>query len=116
MKLPQIVKRYAAFLIIILIVLAFFNKTIIFGQIPFPGDLLVGQYAPYASYPFMGYNPGSYPNKAQDFDVITLLFPYKNFSIETIRKGEFPLWNPFVLILSFGWSMATLGIQFFGFL
>ena len=97
MKLPQIVKRYAAFLIIILIVLAFFNKTIIFGQIPFPGDLLVGQYAPYASYPFMGYNPGSYPNKAQDFDVITLVFPDKNFSIETIRKGEFPLWNPYVL-------------------
>lgn len=104
MKLFQIIKpacRQAGGQKILILLLAavfiFFHKSILFGQIPFPGDLLVSQYNPYSSYPFMGYNPGSYPNKAQDFDVITLIFPDKNFSIETLKKGEFPLWNPYIL-------------------
>ena len=76
------------------IALLFFYK-ILFGLVPFPGDLLVGEYAPYSAYPFLGYSPGGYPHKAQDFDVLKLLYPGKEFAIDMFKKGEFPLWNPY---------------------
>lgn len=78
----------------VLITSFFFYKTILYGYIPFPGDLLVGEYAPYNSYPFFGYAAGGYPNKGQDFDVLRLLYPAKEFSINMLKKFEFPLWNP----------------------
>lgn len=81
-------------LLFIIISLIFFYP-VIKGFIPFPGDLLVGEYAPYSSYPFLGYSPGGYPNKAQDFDVLKLLYPAKEFTMEIFKKGEFPLWNPY---------------------
>jgi len=85
----------------ILVILAFIVVSLIFfypifkGKIPFPGDLLIGEYAPYSSYPFMGYAPGGYPNKGQNFDVIRLLYPEKEFSIRTFQNFELPLWNPY---------------------
>lgn len=71
----------------------FFFSPLFRGQIPFPGDLLIGEYAPYNSYEFNGYNPGSYPNKGQNFDVIRLIYPAKFFSIEQLKSGNIPLWN-----------------------
>jgi len=65
------------------------------GKVPFPGDLLVGEYAPYNSYPFLGYNPGGYPNKGQSFDVLRLLYPEKEFSVRMFKNLELPLWNPY---------------------
>ena len=81
-------------LIFILVSLIFFYP-IFKGKIPFPGDLLMGEYAPYNSYPFLGYAPGGYPNKGQDFDVIRLLYPEKEFSIRSFRNFELPFWNPY---------------------
>lgn len=80
----------------ILLTSFFFYKTIFLSFIPFPGDLLVGGYEPYKSYPFLGYAPGGYPNKAQDFDVLELLYPGKEFSIRILKEGVLPLWNPFI--------------------
>lgn len=86
---------------IFFVILAFVVVSLIFfypifkGRIPFPGDLLVGEYVPYNSYPFLGYAPGGYPNKGQDFDVLRLLYPEKEFSIRAFKDFEFPLWNPY---------------------
>lgn len=74
----------------ILIPLVFFYKSVIFGLVPFPGDLLVGNYEPYKSE-----IPGI-PHKGQGGDVIRELYPWKYFSIESLKNGEFPLWNPYV--------------------
>jgi len=73
----------------------FFYPVFLRGHLPFPGDLLVGNYAPWNSYSFLGYAPGGIPHKAQGIDVARELFPWKHFSIETLRKGELPLWNPY---------------------
>lgn len=73
----------------------FFYKTILFKQIPFPGDLLVSEYKPWQSYSYLGYNPGSIPNKLQYFDTLRQLYPWKTVSIQEISKGLPPLWNPF---------------------
>ncbi len=49
---------------------------------------------PYSSESFLGYAPGGYPNKAQGPDVITEIYPWKYFSIEQIKNGQLPFWNP----------------------
>jgi hypothetical protein len=86
---------------IFFVILAFIIVSSVFffpifqGKIPFPGDLLIGEYAPYSSYSFLGYAPGGYPNKGQDFDVLRLLYPDKEFSVKMFKDFEFPLWNPY---------------------
>lgn len=63
------------------------------GHIPFPGDLLVNS-APFNTQSFLGYNPGSYPNKAQGPDVITEIYPWRYFSVNQVKEGQIPFWNP----------------------
>ena len=83
------------FFIFAFLTIIFFYKTIFQGSVPFPGDLLIAEYNPWKTYSYLGYNPGSYPNKAQYFDVLRQLYPWKTFSIDLLRNGEFPLWNPY---------------------
>ena len=88
-------KKYIPFIILILISFVFFHKTILQFKVPFPGDILIADYFPFKYESFLGYNPGSYPNKAQYFDVIRQMYPWKVFAVQEIRAGRFPLWNPY---------------------
>lgn len=94
MKLIRFVKEKIWIVLLLAIPLMFFYQMVLFFKMPFPGDVLVGEYEPYRSYSYLGYNPGSVPNKAQGADVIKQMVPWKNFSIESLKKGEIPLWNP----------------------
>ncbi len=73
----------------------FFWPTFTKGYIPFPGDLLVGNYEPYKSNSYFGWGPGGVPHKAQGPDVIRELYPWKFFAIENMRNGQLPGWNPY---------------------
>jgi hypothetical protein len=73
----------------------FFYKTVLKGHVPFPGDLLVSEYSPWKYSSYLGYNPGSYPNKAQYFDTLRQLYPWKTFSLSSIKNNIIPLWNPY---------------------
>lgn len=96
MKLSQIAKKHFFWpALLIAITLLFFYKSLFFGFLPFPGDLLVGQYEPYKSYSYLGFYPGAVPNKAQGPDVIKELLPWKNFASESLKKFQIPLWNPY---------------------
>lgn len=75
--------------------IVFFYKFFLFGRIPFPGDLLIAEYKPWRTYSYLGYNPGSYPQKAQYFDTIRQLYPWRTVSLREIRQGVIPLWNPY---------------------
>ena len=88
-------KNILYFLFLLGVTGAFFYKTIIFGHVPFPGDLLVSEYSPWKYYSYLGYNPGSYPNKAQYFDVLRQMYPWKTLSISLLKQGIVPLWNPY---------------------
>lgn len=88
-------KRLFIPILLILIPLFFFYKTVVLGQIPFPGDLLMGNYDPYRSNTVEKF-PDAVPHKGQGADVIRELYPWKKFSIDSIRAGIFPLWNPYV--------------------
>lgn len=83
------------FLISLAIVAVFFYKFFLFSHIPFPGDLLIAEYNPWKTEVYLGYNPGSYPNKAQYFDVLRQLYPWRSFAINQLKQGHLPLWNPY---------------------
>jgi len=87
--------RYIPFFILLIITGVFFYKTLLFGLIPFPGDLLVSEYKPWQTYSYLGYNPGSVPDKAQYFDTIRQLYPWKIVTSQIFKSGQLPLWNPY---------------------
>jgi len=80
--------------ILVVISLVFFHP-VFSGKVPFPGDLLVGNHEPYKSYSYRGYQPAGVPHKAQGSDVIRELFPWKFFSIESLKTGQITFWNPY---------------------
>ncbi len=81
-------------LISLVVVCTFFYKTVFHHQIPFPGDLLINE-NPYKTESFLGYPAGGYPNLAQGRDVIAELYPWKYFTIQELKKGHIPFWNPY---------------------
>ncbi|MGE5041286.1 MAG: YfhO family protein [Candidatus Levyibacteriota bacterium] len=83
-------KKYFPVFVLLLIISLFFYKTIFLGLVPFPGDLLMGNYEPYKSL------SSGIPHKGQGADIIRQLYPWKYFSIESIKNGVFPLWDPYI--------------------
>lgn len=79
--------------IALVVTAVFFYKTVLHQQIPFPGDLLINE-NPYRTESFLGYAPGGYPNLAQGVDVIAQLYPWKYFTIQELKAGRIPFWNP----------------------
>ncbi len=73
----------------------FFNPFFFKGYLPFPGDLLVGHYAPWNSSSYLGFAPGGVPHKAQGIDVVRMLFPWKHFSTQMFKNEQISLWNPY---------------------
>jgi hypothetical protein len=88
-------KKFIPIAVLIGICLLFFYKTIFFGLMPFPGDLLVSGYAPWNHESYGGYVSGAVPSKDQYFDVIRELYPWKTIVVSEVKKGTFPLWNPY---------------------
>ncbi len=81
--------------VLLLVALVYFYKSILLGLLPFPGDVLVSEYKPWQSYSYLGYIPGSIPNKAQYFDVIRQLYPWRVLGMSQLGEGRLPLWNPY---------------------
>jgi len=87
-------KNLWPYLLILIVVFIFFSP-VLNGKIPFPADLLVGEYSPYSSNSYLGIAPGGIPNKGQGFDIIRMTFPWKEFAIKSIETWQLPLWNPY---------------------
>ncbi|OGH11610.1 MAG: hypothetical protein A3B38_02255 [Candidatus Levybacteria bacterium RIFCSPLOWO2_01_FULL_36_13] len=87
-------KKLWPYILIGFIVILFFHP-LFKGYIPFPGDLLVGEYSPYSSNSYFGIAPGGVPNKGQGFDIIRMTFPWKEFAINSLATWQIPLWNPY---------------------
>jgi hypothetical protein len=85
---------FAVVLLGIGIVSIFFYKSVFFGQIPFPGDLLMNT-SPFKYESILGFDPGGYPHKAQGGDVISHILPWKLYSVSQLTQGQIPWWNPY---------------------
>lgn len=80
---------------IVLASLAWFYKFFFFGQLPFPGDLLVSFFFPWNSGGFTGYDQWTTHKDVIAADVIRQMYPWKSFAFDQIRLGQIPLWNPY---------------------
>lgn len=89
----QIIKN--PFVIIAVITAFFFWQVFVKGWVPYPADMLLAEYNPWRHTSYFGYVAGSIPNKAQYFDVIRELYPWKTLVIEQMKHGLAPLWNPY---------------------
>lgn len=95
MKKIQQLSIFVPFILLICVAGFFFYKTVLFNLIPFPGDLLVSEYQPWRGQSFLGFNPGSIPQKFQYFDVVRQLYPWKTIVLEMLKTYSVPLWNPY---------------------
>jgi len=84
-----------SFIIFFSISFLFFYKIIVFGLVPFPGDLLIAEYNPWKTFSYLGYIPGTFPSKVQYFDTLRQIYPWQTLTLEVFKSGEFPLWNPY---------------------
>jgi len=88
-------KRIFPILILLFVTLIFFYQFFLFQKIPLAGDLLIAEYNPWKAYSFLGFVPGSIPHKAQYFDTIRQIYPWKALVIDSLKNMEIPLWNPY---------------------
>src|SRR3990167_3401328 len=72
-----------------------FFKIFLKGLYPVPGDLLVSFYFPWYSGSWEGYNPWTTHKELLNADSIRQIYVWKEFSLNQLKKGEFPLWNPY---------------------
>ena len=87
--------KWWPYLLLTGVAIIFFYKTIFFGLLPFPGDLLLSEYNPWRHASYGGYYPGAIPSKVQYFDVLRELYPWRRLAIDEIKHGRLPLWNPY---------------------
>lgn len=81
--------KYFPPFLLLLFILGIYFKFFLFGQIPFPGDLLVSSYSPWFDY-------FKFPVKNPVIsDVFSQIFPWKYLAIEQFKNLQWPLWNPF---------------------
>jgi len=73
----------------------FFYKTITHGLVPFPADVLVNEYQPWRSTPYLGFAPATIPHKAQYPDTVRQIYPWKTLALDSLKSGKLPLWNPY---------------------
>ncbi len=93
MKLPKIYQILGLF---ILMVVVFFWRSWIKGEIPMPGDHLLGIYRPWLDYSWSGYPAGVPVKNPEMADVPSLFYPQKTYSMGRFKTGDFPLWNPMI--------------------
>ena len=82
-------KPITSYLFLTLLVSSLFYKFFLFGQIPFPGDLLIGSY-----YPWLDYFKQPVQNPLIS-DVFSQFILWKYLSIESFTNLTWPLWNPY---------------------
>lgn len=87
--MKKLLERYWGILIIIAAWGIFSSPFFLRGLLPFPTRYLVTTFAPWSTQYGMPVKSGSMP------DVITQIYPWKNITIESWKRGKIPLWNPY---------------------
>jgi hypothetical protein len=91
----KLIKRFWPIFLFALITFFFFYLVFLKGYLPFPGDLLTAVYKPWSTTSYLGYLPGTYPHKAQYFDTLRQIYPWKTLSLNLLKEDRLPLWNPY---------------------
>ncbi len=87
--MKKIMIKYWGILFLIFAWGIFASPFFVKGLLPFPTRYLVTAFAPWSTSYGMPVKSGSMP------DVITQIYPWKNLTIESWKRGQIPLWNPY---------------------
>jgi hypothetical protein len=81
-----------AMAVLVLLVLLFLGQAFLPGRVLLPLDIVTQQWPPWQQ-------PGQVDAAHNPLlsDVVSYIYPVKEFSASALRQGEFPLWNPYVL-------------------
>ncbi|PJE70020.1 hypothetical protein COU97_02035 [Candidatus Shapirobacteria bacterium CG10_big_fil_rev_8_21_14_0_10_48_15] len=83
-----------AILAFVILTAIIFRNYFFKGQVPFPANLLVSFYSPWRHYQWEGY-PNGPATKPIGFDNLRSFFPYRKFTLDQLKLGQWPLWNPY---------------------
>lgn len=87
----KIVLKYWPVLIIIITWFIFSNPYLIKGKVPYPATFQDSFFSPWSDY-----KKFAVPVKNNALsDVVTEIYPWKHFTIEELKKGIIPWWNPY---------------------
>ena len=81
--------------VIFIITFLFFWQFFVKGLLPIPADTIVGLYYPFRDI-YSKTNPNGVPFK--NFlitDSVRQQYPWRNLSLDIIKKSELPIWNPY---------------------
>lgn len=91
MNIFEKIKRFYPIFFIIGIWVLFSLPFLLFNKTPYPANYQVNFFSPWAAYPEM---KGPVKNAAQP-DIVTQIYPWRYFSINEMKAGRIPLWNPY---------------------
>jgi len=91
------IKKLLLFAVPTLLIVIVFRKFIFGGQIPIPGDILIGGYYPWLDS-IWGF-PVSVPVKnSLPSDIISIIYPWRILGINILKSGHLPLWDDTILL------------------
>ncbi|HBL51765.1 MAG: hypothetical protein A3D24_01725 [Candidatus Blackburnbacteria bacterium RIFCSPHIGHO2_02_FULL_39_13] len=86
----------APFIIMAIIVLIFFHRVFLDGEVPFPGGFVTGIYHPWIDYKWQGFPLGVPVKHLAMNDVASYIFPVHMFAVKILKEGSVPLWNSLI--------------------
>jgi len=93
---PRIHPAVLSIALIVALTFIVFRQFFLNGLLPIPYNILVGWYFPYNIGGWSGYYPGIvFKGGLFAADVFRQMIPWKLLSLDLIRSGQLPLWNPY---------------------
>lgn len=96
MKLLRLLKKqdFLASCLLIFISLLFFWKFFLKGLVPIPADIIVGIYYPWRDHIWNNFVAGVPFKNGLLSDIVSIIYPWRIYGIELLKKGVWPLWIP----------------------
>jgi hypothetical protein len=83
--------------LLFLLIFAFFWKFFLRGLVPIPADVIVGIYFPWRDHIWNNLVAGVPIKNGLLSDVVSIIYPWRIYGIDLLKKGIWPLWIPHAL-------------------
>jgi hypothetical protein len=83
--------------LLFLLISAFFWKFFFRGLVPIPADVIVGIYFPWRDHIWNNLVAGVPIKNGLLSDVVSIIYPWRIYGIDLLKKGIWPLWIPHAL-------------------
>jgi hypothetical protein len=87
--------KFIPIILLGVITLIFFKSFVLSGKLPIPADTIIGLYHPFRDLYAKDYPRGIPFKNSLITDPVRQQYPWKKLSIDQIKRGEFPIWNPY---------------------